>query len=67
MDNTEDMKGKINYTLEKYGETHVKELAKKIGHSPATVSRYLGILYAEGKLILTEKPPYKYYKLKEDK
>ena len=66
MDNTEVMKEKINYTLEKYGETHVKELAKKIGHSPATVSRYLGILYAEGKLTLTEKPPYKYYKLKEN-
>lgn len=50
MDNTEDMREKINYPSEKYSQTHVKELAKKIGYIPATtISRYSGILHIEDK------------------
>ena len=58
--------GKDYYTLEKYGEIHVEELAKKIGHSPATVSRYLGILRIEGKLISMESA-MQYYNMSKDK
>lgn len=65
MSNIKDIKEKIKYTLEKYGESHVKEIAEKVGHSPATVSRYLGEMLAKGNLTLKEKPPYKYFSLKK--
>ncbi len=44
-----------------------KEIAQNIKMAPPTISKYLGILHAEGEIIKSdERKPYTYWRLKDE-
>ena len=61
----EETKDKIIQLLKQQGKMFIKDIAKKLTISSATVSKYLGILNAEGKVSKSEQRPYIYWQLKD--
>ena len=61
----EETKDKIIQLLKQQGKMFIKDIARKLTISPATVSKYLGILKAEGKVSKSEQRPYIYWQLKD--
>ena len=62
---SEELKDKIIASLRKIGEMFTGEIAKELKISASTASKYLEILYAEGKVKRREKRPYTYWCIKE--
>ena len=60
-----EIKDKIIQLLKQQGKMFIKDIAGKLNISPATVSKYLGILHAEGKVSKSEQRPYKYWQIKD--
>jgi predicted transcriptional regulator len=59
-------KDKILKLIAERGKMHIKEIADNIDMSPATTSKYLGILEAEKKVKRhDDQPPYVYWTLNE--
>ena len=66
-DRTSEIKDNIIRQLKERGEMFTKDIAKNINVSPATTSKYLGILHAEGKVIKSdERKPYVNWRLKDN-
>ena len=66
-DRTSEIKNNIIQLLKERGEMFSKDIAKNIKVSPATTSKYLEILLAEGKLIKSdERKPYINWRLKDN-
>ena len=63
--NEEETKDKIIQLLKQQGKMFIKDIAKKLTISSATVSKYLGILNAEGKVSKSEQRPYTFWQLKD--
>lgn len=63
MKTDEKIKEMILNHLKKHRECSIGEIAAGIGASRPTVSKYLKILEAEGKVMRREKLPYIYYSL----
>ena len=64
----EQMKEGILKQLKEQGRMAGNKIAESLGIAPATASKYLGILEAEGKVKKNEdQPPYKYWSLNEDR
>lgn len=61
----EEIKDRIIQLLKQQGKMFNKEIAGKLTTSPATVSKYLGILHAEGKVSKSEQRPYIYWQIKD--
>ena len=59
----EKIKENILKTFENNKELYTKEIANIIGVTPATVSKYLAILYSEKKIKKREQRPYIYWSL----
>jgi len=60
----EEIKDRITQLLKKRGKMFIKDIARELTASPATISKYLGILNAEGKVSKSEQRPYIYWQLK---
>ena len=67
-DRTDEIKDKITQLLKKERrEMFSKEIAQNLKISPQTISKYLGILYAEGKVTKSDdRKPYTYWRLKDN-
>ncbi len=66
-DRTSEIKDNIVQLLTEHGEMFTKDIAKNIKVSPATTSKYLGILHAEGKVTKSdERKPYVNWRLKDN-
>ncbi|MCJ7635562.1 ArsR family transcriptional regulator [Candidatus Bathyarchaeota archaeon] len=61
----EEIKDKITRLLKKRGKMFIKDIARELTTSPATISKYLGILNAEGKVSKSEQRPYIYWQLRD--
>ena len=61
----ENIKAKITKLLKTRDKMFTKDIAKELTTSPATISKYLGILNAEGKVSKSEQRPYIYWQLKD--
>ncbi len=61
-----EIKDRIIQLLNQQGKMFSKDIAKKLNISPATVSKYLGILHAEGKVSKSEQRPYIFWHLKDN-
>lgn len=63
-----ETKDKIIQLLKKeQREMFTKEIAKNLEMALPTISKYLGILYAEGKVTKSdERKPYTYWRLKDN-
>ena len=61
----EEIKDKITQLLKKRGKMFIKDIAGELTISPATISKYLGILNAEGKVSKFEQRPYIYWQPKD--
>jgi len=60
------VKDKIVKLLQERGEMFTGEIGKALNISSATVSKYLGILEAEGKVSKSKKTPYVYWRIKDN-
>jgi Mn-dependent DtxR family transcriptional regulator len=60
----EEIKKEIIDFLKNKKELCISEIAAFLKKSNSTISKYLSILEAEGKVISLKKTPYKYWKLK---
>ena len=58
----DEKRSNILKLLEGGREMFTFEIAKSLGLSPPTASKYLEILKAEGKIISYDRLPYKYWK-----
>lgn len=67
-DATDEVKNKIIHLLKKERrEMFTKEIAKNLKMAPPTISKYLGILKAEGKVTKSdERKPYTFWRLKNN-
>lgn len=66
-DRTSEIKDNIIQLLKERREMFTKEIAKNLKMSPATTSKYLEILRAEGKVIKSdERKPYVNWCLKDN-
>ena len=66
VDRTREIKDNIVQLLKECGEMFTKDIANKINVSPATTSKYLGILHAEGKVIKSDaRKPYINWRVKD--
>lgn len=63
MDGTKD---EIIKLLQERGEMFTSEIGRTLNISPATISKYLGILEAEGKVRKSKKTPYVYWCIKDN-
>lgn len=59
-----DVKEEILRILREREEVYTKELAKILSKSPTTVSKYLVILEAEGRVKRRVQKPYTYWSIK---
>ena len=64
-DREDEIKDKIIQLLKQQGKMFIKDIAGKLTTSPSTISKYLGILNAEGKVSKSEQRPYIYWQLKD--
>ena len=66
-DRTSEIKNNIIQLLKERGEMFTKDIANNSSPkmSPATASKYLGILHAEGKVLKSEQRPYIYWQLRD--
>ncbi|MDR0460456.1 MAG: hypothetical protein LBH62_03325 [Nitrososphaerota archaeon] len=51
--------------LVEQGEMHTKKVAELAKITPSVASKYLGFLEKEGKIILREQKPFKFWRVKE--
>ncbi|MCL2172463.1 MAG: winged helix-turn-helix domain-containing protein [Candidatus Bathyarchaeota archaeon] len=56
---------KIFSILVEQGEIHTKKVAELAKITPSVASKYLGFLEKEGKIILREQKPFKFWRVKE--
>jgi Mn-dependent DtxR family transcriptional regulator len=56
---------KIFSILVEQGEMHTKKVAELAKITPSVASKYLGFLEKEGKIILREQKPFKFWRVKE--
>jgi len=60
-----DIKEEIIKVLRRRKELYTKSIAKEVGVSVTTASKYLSILKAEGKVKSRYQKPYIYWEIKE--
>lgn len=48
-------------------ELYIKEVARLAKLSPSTATKYLGLLEKDGKVVLREQKPFKFWKIKVKK
>ncbi len=64
--NGDQTKTKILNILSKDNVINIKDIAKKVGISPSTASKYLQVLKAEGKVDTKKQLPYTFWSLKKN-
>jgi DeoR/GlpR family transcriptional regulator of sugar metabolism len=62
---SENRPDRILEVLKKNGEVHTKKVAELSKMSASVASKYLGLLEKDGKVVLREQKPFRFWKLKE--